>query len=124
MESVAKYGVDSCPNCGEPQQGNWRHACGQRNAHERLTLGTFATDPLDHVFNVDSKLLSTLRGMTLRPGRTARAYVDGHRARYVNPLRYCIAFAACCFLVRNFLGLGLFDDLPPGPVAAEGGSTP
>lgn len=113
---------DRCPNCGAERRGDWCHTCGQKNVHERLSVRSIFADMLDHVFNLDSKILSTLRGMTLRPGRTARSYIEGRRARYANPLRYCIAFVALYFIVRTYFGIGIMDDLPGVLDYAEEGS--
>jgi hypothetical protein len=51
------------------------------------------------VANLDGNVVRTIRGMTLDPGGTARAYVDGRRARYVTPIRYALGTCALWWAV-------------------------
>ena len=76
-----------CRNCGSPLYGEHCYACGQPTKglvrHFSSILGDFA----DTLFNVDGRLLRTLPALLLKPGFLTREYVEGHRVRYVSPVR-------------------------------------
>jgi len=84
----------TCQNCGAVLQGEFCHDCGQSARLGRLSTREWLRDVWSAVTELDTKLLRTLKGLTLRPGRTARAYVDGQRVRYTKPLTYSITTAA------------------------------
>lgn len=115
----------ACPNCGEALRGPWCSACGQRNRHPRLDVNDLVHDALDQVLGWDTKLGRTLRDFTLRPGRSARDYVEGARARYVNPLKYLLFVVAFYFLLLAAFDIrvtdlsGVHAAEPPDPVVAE-----
>ncbi|MGL6290176.1 MAG: DUF3667 domain-containing protein [Silanimonas sp.] len=77
----------SCRNCGSPLYGEHCYACGQPTKglvrHFSSILGDFA----DTIFNIDGRILRTLPALLLRPGFLTREYIDGHRVRYVSPVR-------------------------------------
>jgi hypothetical protein len=115
----------ACPNCGATLLGPWCAACGQRNRHPRLDVNDLVHDAFDQILGWDTKLGRTLRDFTLRPGRSARDYVEGARARYVNPLKYLLFVVALYFLLLATLDMRLTDLAPvqprlsTDPIAAE-----
>ena len=76
-----------CRNCGSPLYGEHCYACGQPTKglvrHFRSILGDIA----DTIFNVDGRILRTLPALLLKPGFLTLEYIDGHRVRYVSPVR-------------------------------------
>ena len=76
-----------CRNCGSPLYGEHCYACGQPTKglvrHFRSILG----DVADTIFNIDGRLLRTLPALLLKPGFLTREYIEGHRVRYVSPVR-------------------------------------
>jgi len=100
----------TCPNCGAPQAGRFCPACGQDNGRLKLRLTTSLLPSVQALFSVDGALWRTLRGLTTRPGRVAREYLDGKRVRYVHPVRY--AFLTCG-IWWGVLNLVLHSQLPP-----------
>lgn len=92
-----------CSNCGADLVGPFCADCGQRR-HQRLRFGAVARDALHALASLDSRLARTVAGLTLRPGRTVRAYLGGRRIRYVNPLKYGF-FCATIYVVA----FALFD---------------
>ena len=76
-----------CRNCGSPLYGEHCYACGQPTKglvrHFRSILG----DVADTIFNVDGRILRTLPALLLKPGFLTREYIEGHRVRYVSPVR-------------------------------------
>jgi uncharacterized protein DUF3667 len=104
-----------CPNCSAPLAGPWCHACGQlgedfhRSAYKLLreSFGEFA--------DLDNRLWKTLPNLLFRPGRLTRAYLDGHRAPQVPPLRLFLVILLALFLIGLSRSPAL---LPASPVPA------
>ncbi len=59
---------------------------------------------LNDVLELDLPILRTVVDLTIRPGRLCRAYIDGYRWRYSNPLRYAFLMSAVMALVYTLLG--------------------
>jgi hypothetical protein len=98
---------DACLNCAEPLGGRaFCGACGQRSLHRRLRWRDLARDLGQHFADFDLPWPRTLLDLTRAPGQTARAYLDGRRTRYVNPVKY--AFYA--LLISILLSGGIAQD--------------
>lgn len=59
-----------------------------------MDMGEWLADTTGAIFSLDSKVVRTLRELTLRPGTLVRNYLVGHRAPYVSPARYALATCA------------------------------
>lgn len=88
----------ACLNCGEPLQGSFCSQCGQEAVGLHRPLRELASDFLDNVLNLDTRLLRTVP-LLFRPGRLTREYLAGRRARYVRPLRLYLMAALLFFAV-------------------------
>lgn len=107
--------MGDCLNCGEALAGRpYCGACGQRAVHRRLRIVDLAQDVYEQLLEWHLPWPRTLVDVALRPGQTARAYVDGKRARYVNPLKYAFYLLVIATLIGGHpLGdLQLPDDFP------------
>ena len=87
-----------CLNCGALLQGRFCASCGQDHRRARLSVRDWVADLLGGITNLEGRVLHTVIDLTLRPGAMARAYVEGHRVRYVSPARYALATCALWFL--------------------------
>ncbi len=74
----------ACLNCGTELVGPHCHACGQ-HAHVHRTIGAFMHDLLHGVLHADGKTLRTLPLLAWKPGELTRRYIEGERARFVQP---------------------------------------
>jgi len=83
-----------CRNCGTALSGKYCSNCGQKDRGSSLDAGDLASEAVDAIVRLDSKLWRTIIDLTRNPGQVARDYVSGKRARYVNPVRYCLAAIA------------------------------
>lgn len=99
----------SCLNCGESLTGPHCASCGQAASTGRLQVREILGDAVAHLFNLDSKVPRTVVGLTLDPGRVVREYVDGRRATYVSPLRYCLIAVAVMVLVYVSLDINVVN---------------
>jgi hypothetical protein len=79
----------SCLGCGAALSGRFCAACGQPIAL-RLSGPGLARSALQQVLELDFASLRTFVGLSWRPGRTPREYVEGRRSAYLNPLKYAL----------------------------------
>jgi len=75
-------------------------SCGQANKRSRIPLWSALRDIFEQVFDLDSKLLRTLRGLLL-PGQLTRYYFAGRRKSFLHPARL--------FLISAVVFLALFS---------------
>lgn len=76
-----------CRNCGSPLYGEHCYACGQPTKGLVRHFSSILGDVADTIFNIDGRILRTLPALLLKPGFLTREYIDGHRVRYVSPVR-------------------------------------
>lgn len=99
----------SCLNCGESLRRAHCEGCGQAASIGRLQVREIVGDAVSHLFSLDSKVPRTVVGLTLDPGRVVREYVEGRRATYVSPLRYCLIAVAVMVLVYVSLDINVVN---------------
>ena len=93
-----------CQNCGSALAGPYCAHCGQRNVRARLDTRSSLREGIEHALALDSALGRTLRRAAWDPGGLADEYAAGHRARYVNPFKLCLAAVALYFLFNRLVG--------------------
>ena len=89
--------TETCLNCGEKLLGDFCWRCGQETTDFHRPLRSLASDFLDNVLSLDSKLLRTVGPLLFRPGRLTREYLAGRRAPYVRPLKLYLLAALLSF---------------------------
>ena len=108
----------TCPNCAAPRaDGDFCPRCGQRNRHGRLRFTELASDVLEQFVEWRMPWLTTLVDLTWRPGPVALDFIEGRRARYVNPVKYCFIVVAIAYAVKAYL-LHTHDGGAPANVLA------
>lgn len=91
-----------CENCGTPLLGEHCYACGQPIRGMVRHFGTIFGDFVDTVFNLDSRTVRSIVPLLFRPGRLTQEYFDGHRVRFVSPVRLFFFFCVAAFLALQF----------------------
>lgn len=104
-----------CLNCGTIVHGRYCHVCGQENIEPEETFGSVAKEFVYDIFHFDSKFFDTLKYLLFRPGFISKEYVQGKRARYLNPIRIYLFTSAFFFLVFFYI---------INPVATPKGQSP
>lgn len=98
-----------CPTCG---QARFR----QQDRRLRYLLG----EAFDAVTDLDGRLWQSLRATLLQPGRIARDWFDGRRARWVSPIRLFLLANLLYFFSPGLTDLSLpFHNQVRGAIYAE-----
>lgn len=89
-----------CDNCGEELMGLFCWICGQKDSHYNRSLFKIIGDFFKEMFDVDSRVFTTLSTLFLRPGALSIQFRDNKRASYVTPIRlYLFSSLVFFFLV-------------------------
>lgn len=92
----------TCENCGQLVDGEYCGRCGQSTATIDRPALALAKDLASEALALDSRIRRTLWPLIARPGRVAREYVEGHRARFVPPVRLYLLTSFFMFVVLSF----------------------
>ncbi len=113
-----------CRNCKLELDNffNYCPECGQENTDKRLPANLLLKDFLHNYLNLDTRFARSILPMLFKPGFLTKAYSDGQRTRYVDPLRFYVVVSVVFFFVLNIaiapeldkiqtenIGKGLFD---------------
>ena len=79
----------ACLNCGRPFTGNENFCgyCGQKNTAKQLRFGNFISNLFAGFFSYDSRFWRTFIPLLSQPGKVSKKYIEGKRARFVNPFQ-------------------------------------
>jgi len=94
----------SCANCAEPLAGEFCSRCGQQTRDLHRPLSELFSEVVGDVFELDTRLVRTLRPLLLKPGAVAKDYIAGRRASHVPPLK--------SYLIAALIFFGLFTIFP------------
>ena len=115
---VKKIENEACLNCGQPFSGHEKFCsyCGQKNTNKKLTFGTFINNLVSGFFSYDSRFWSTFIPLLTKPGKVSKDYIEGKRARFVNPFQLYLNISIIFFLVlgisnRGNQGIIPFDEV-------------
>lgn len=96
---VSDVTVARCLNCGEPLSGPFCSRCGQRAIPAYPTLRELVGDAWQELSGYDGRVVRTFRSVMGRPGALTLEVLEGHRARYVSPVRVYLVASVIYFLV-------------------------
>jgi hypothetical protein len=110
-----KNKTTNCLNCGEQLDSNENFCpnCGQENSDKKLPLGAFLKDFFSNYLSFDTILFKTLTPFIFRPGKLTKAFNEGKRRRYINPIRLYLIFSLFYFFMisltvpKNLIDSGL-----------------
>lgn len=89
-----------CDNCGEELLGAFCWVCGQKDSHYNRSVFKVIGDFFKEMFDVDSRVFTTLSTLFFRPGKLSIQFRDNKRASYVTPIRlYLFSSLVFFFLV-------------------------
>ena len=88
----------SCANCDTSFIGNYCPHCGQQLREFQKPFKFLIIDLAGNMFSFDTRLWRSLKSLLTKPGSYTSEYLDGHRMRFVPPMRLYI-FISFVFLV-------------------------
>lgn len=100
----APTGGRSCSNCGRDRAGSFCAHCGQSDRNYARSLGSVVLEFLRETFELDSRLLRTLRLLFFRPGGLTTEFSRNRRASLVSPVRLYIFASFAFFLTLSLVG--------------------
>lgn len=98
-----------CLNCTSPLAGRYCSTCGQDSSPQPTSAARFLVKQAGELLGYDSRLGQTMTNLALRPGSLTRAYLAGHRVRYVAPLSLYLVFAGLFFFLHTLRPFVWFD---------------
>ena len=93
---------DVCMNCQTELYGRFCADCGQPRQTRIRSFGSLIMDFIESTFNYDSRLFRTIPLLLLKPGKLTNEYLQGHRMRYVPPLRMYLVISLIFFLIMSW----------------------
>lgn len=95
--SVRKEKV--CLNCGAQTPQRFCSNCGQENIEPKETVWHFITHFINDIIHFDGKFFSTIKLLLFKPGFLTKEYVQGKRARYLDPVKMYLFTSFIFFLI-------------------------
>jgi hypothetical protein len=89
---------DTCANCGTKLLGPHCHACGQVADDLHRPFWSLIKEAIEGLFSLDGRFFKTIPALLFRPGVITKSYLDGARARYVQPFRLFLVSAVVFLL--------------------------
>ena len=91
-----------CDNCDTKLVGEFCHICGQSGRPVQNSFKGFLHDLFTNLLGTDSRIVQSLRGLVLSPGRLTKDWVEGHRNRYTSPIQLYLLMASGFFLLNAY----------------------
>jgi Protein of unknown function (DUF3667) len=89
----------TCPTCGASPMERYCSQCGEKRIGQHdLSMRHFATELLEIITHLDSKILRATWELVRHPGELSAYHFSGRRVRYVTPLRLFVVLSVVYFL--------------------------
>lgn len=113
--------TSACANCSATLSGEYCAACGQRRFRPQdRRLAHLLGESFDALTDFDGRIWRSLRAALLQPGRIARDWFDGRRARWISPIRLFLLANLLYFFAPGLTDLSLpFHNQVRGDVYRE-----
>ncbi len=93
----------TCPNCQALISGPFCATCGQQQTNLNRPIWFLIGELLRDLFDLDSRVVRTLRSLLFQPGHLTREYFAGRRTRYTPPIRLYLIVSFLFFFVMPVL---------------------
>ena len=93
-----------CLNCHQqlPVNATFCPNCGQKNTDGLISLKEFLQNFLDNVFNLDSRIVQTIKWLFI-PAKLTKEYFKGKHKTYYHPIRLYLVLSLTFFATLNFI---------------------
>ena len=102
-----------CHNCGIRLSGPYCAACGQKAVPLSVTVHDFLHELTHETLHVDGRVFQSVRRLLFSPGVLTREYVQGHRARWISPIRLYLIFSVVYFALSAMTGFRVVQETRP-----------
>jgi Protein of unknown function (DUF3667) len=92
-----------CEDCGTELHGHYCSKCGQVAVDYRRSFRHVIADVAESFLNWDSKFVTTIGLLLIRPGWLTNQFVSGRRTRYLHPLRLYLLVSILFFLCARLI---------------------
>ncbi len=99
----------TCPNCGSERSGLYCARCGQSDRDYANSFWSVAGDFLRETFEVDSRVVRTVKLLLFRPGRLSAEFSRNRRAGYMSPVRLYFFASIVFFTVMSLATADTFS---------------
>ena len=100
-----------CPNCGSGRPDRFCSRCGQNDRDYMRGLWAVVYEFVREMFELDSRLLRTLKSLLFKPGHLSSEFSRNHRAAYMSPVRLYLFTSFLFFLVLSVSAGGWVSNL-------------
>lgn len=90
-----------CKNCEHVFQGNFCSNCGQKTNTNPIDFGFIVHEVPHSAFHLHKGIFYTIKEMTLRPGKTIKAYIEGKRVNHFPPLTYLLILTSLFVFIKS-----------------------
>lgn len=93
-----------CTNCESSldQQEHFCPECGQKNLDRKVSFWVFVGDFFREEFNLNNRLLISLKNLIVKPGFLTVEFMEGKRRSYIRPSQMFLIAGFLCFFVLSF----------------------
>lgn len=104
-ENQENINQSECLNCHEqlPSAATFCPNCGQKATTGLISLKAFIQNFLDNVFNLDSRIVQTVKWLFI-PAKLTQEYFKGKHKTYYHPIRLYLVMSIIFFAALNFVG--------------------
>lgn len=92
-----------CQNCGYTVEKAYCSQCGQHNVETRQSFINLATHIVEDITHYDGNFWKSIKYLLFRPGKLTIEYLQGHRMRYVPPVKLYIFISFVCFFIMALM---------------------
>lgn len=93
----------TCDNCGYTVDIAYCSNCGQKNTETRQPFHHLFTHFAEDLTHYDSAFWKTVKFLLFRPAKLTKEYLEGHRQRYVPPVKLYIFISFVTFFLMAIM---------------------
>ncbi len=90
--------MEYCKNCGLPVKDLYCSHCGQKANPDKIDFSFLCREVFYFFTHLKKGFLFTSYQMVIRPGETAKNFIDGRRKNYQSPISYFLIWTTLFIL--------------------------